>query len=273
MEEGPVSEWTRVTREDRCPICQKDSWCTYNSDVVICMRVQGGREKVFKDGSIGWVYRSGGTKAAPVNPPHRSKPEVAINSKAIMASLPNNLEFLNPFAKLLGVDSSALAALGCRWSPSHKAYAFPMFDGYGNTVGIRLRSHDGRKWAVKGSRQGIFVPANHPMRRAFVLEGPTDTAAALTMGVYAVGRPHCAGGMEDIKHLFKRCGVREAVIVADNDDPGIRGAIMLRDQLRIPTAILMLPCKDMRKFLNQGGTVADINDRLSNVTWHQPTSH
>jgi hypothetical protein len=64
---------------------------------------------------------------------------------------------LEPFAATLGVSKTALESLGCVYAPEHRAFAFPMYDSSGKAVGIRLRNHEGRKWAVTGSKQGLFL--------------------------------------------------------------------------------------------------------------------
>ena len=38
-----------------------------------------------------------------------------------------------------------------------------MFDGNEEFAGMRLRSDEGEQWALRGSRQGIFVP-DAPLR-------------------------------------------------------------------------------------------------------------
>jgi hypothetical protein len=68
-----------------------------------------------------------------------------------------------------------------------------MCDGYGEVVGIRLRNERG-KFAVRGSRQGVFVAGVPAQKTLFVCEGPTDTAAAVDLGLFAVGRPNCCCG-------------------------------------------------------------------------------
>lgn len=52
--------WKSVTRQNKCPICQKPDWCSITADgkVVACRRVNTGegKEKVDKAGSSYWVY-------------------------------------------------------------------------------------------------------------------------------------------------------------------------------------------------------------------------
>ena len=224
-----------------------------------------------RDGSVGWLHSTGGEipkRPARMDP----KPEVTIDAARMMREFGEHEDFtlVKHLADVLGVTYHSLRSLGCVWASPHKAFAFPMFDGYGNATGIRLRSTDGRKWAVKGSHQGIFTPNSSPGQRAIICEGPTDSAAAISLGMWAVGRPHCSGGVAEIKNLVRRCPIREAVIVTDNDGPGRAGSELLIRHLSIPSALLILPCKDMRKFLNLGGTLDDLNSIVDNLAWHQP---
>lgn len=169
----------------------------------------------------------------------------------------------------LGVSALALSQLECCWAGPHQAFAFPMFDGEGNMVGIRLRSKGGRKWSVCGSHQGIFYADGPPESEpVLVCEGPTDTAAALTLGFYAIGRPSCSGGVRDIAVLVRRLSIRKVVIICDNDKPGLAGAEVLSNNLPVPSATLVLPAKDMREFLKQGGTAQCIKSLLKSVIWN-----
>jgi 5S rRNA maturation endonuclease (ribonuclease M5) len=142
-----------------------------------------------------------------------------------------------------------------------------MRDGDENMVGIRLRSANGDKWAVKGSHSGCFIPMARPDNLVLVVEGPTDTAAGLDLGFYTVGRPSCSGGGPQLKRLFQRLHTRRVAIIADNDEPGIRGAQTLCDVLPIPSTIVVLPCKDLRQFKALGGTKEMLNSRIEQSIW------
>ncbi len=144
-----------------------------------------------------------------------------------------------------------------------------MTDAYDNMVGIRLRSDSGLKWAVTGSHQGCFVPAMDADQMALVAEGPTDTAAGLSLGFYCVGRPSCSGGMNDLRNLFRRRGVRRCVIVSDNDGPGLRGSEMFSRQVGIPNCIVVLPAKDLRSFVGLGGDKQLLQSMIDCSLWNK----
>jgi hypothetical protein len=133
--------------------------------------------------------------------------------------------------------------------------------------GIRLRRADGSKWAVKGSRQGLFVPRHFPVGDTLVVcEGPTDTAAMLMLCFDAVGRPSCNGGVELVADLIDRHHFADVVIVADRDAPGQRGAWYLASRLVGYVAggvrIVTPPAKDAREWVRQGAGRLNILDAI-----------
>jgi hypothetical protein len=160
--------------------------------------------------------------------------------------------------------------MDCAWAEPYQAWAWPMRNGAGDIAGIRLRNDEGRKWAVRGSKQGLFCSSYPAAEKGFITEGPTDCAAAISLGFYAVGRPSCLGGTEHLQSMFKRKGVRRAVILADNDLPGIQGADRLAGEIGLPTALLLLPAKDVRDFVRLGGTRQMVEAILRETIWRHP---
>jgi hypothetical protein len=157
-------------------------------------------------------------------------------------------------------------AVGAAWAAAHAAWAFPMCDGYGEVVGIRLRNERG-KFAVRGSRQGIFLAGVPPQKTLFVCEGPTDTAAAVDLGLFAVGRPNCCCGGAESKVYARRHTVSRVVMISDNDKPGLDGACKVGGELKLPFAVYVPPAKDLREFVRLGGTRAMIENTLKGLIW------
>lgn len=264
-----MSDMSRVSRQYPCPVCGKDSWCLLGKSIIICMRQESPQPKEFKGGEIGWIHHYGGP---PRKLPPTLPPAPTINTTKVLAEWkrnhPNsNLPFL---ARNLSVSVDALIALECQKADIQETWGFPMRDGYGSYTGIRLRRLDGTKWAVTGSRAGIFIPhferPTRRIKRILVVEGPTDTAAALTMGYHAIGRPSCSGGVPHILAFVRNHGVQEVVVVADNDDPGIRGAKGLQEMLPVSSCVLVLPTKDLREFL-QVGDKSTIDLMIDQLVW------
>lgn len=258
--------WRRCTKQDPCPICKKPDWCSIGARYIHCMRVASTNPV----STGGWLHEIEGAQAKPLPPKERQGP--TINASQIMqewldSTSADQLCFLS---QELGLPASSLLLLNPAWSKEHHAWAFPMSDPYGNYVGIRLRDSAGRKWAVKGSHQGLFLPTCEPQETVYICEGPTDTAAALSMGFYAVGRPSCLGCEGDIFTLIKRKDIRKAVIVADNDDPGTSGARKLAAGMKVPSIIMYPPAKDLREFVSIGGTASLLHSMWGNFVWSAP---
>jgi hypothetical protein len=269
--------WQHATTKNPCPICGKGDWCTFGERAMLCQRVESDRPH----SKGGWFHFYEDKKLRPVYIPKAKPAPSQIDAAGVMDSL-KPLRKCGELAATLGVSTQSLQALNVKWSAQHKAWAFPMSDGDGKHIGIRLRNDEGKKWAVTGSRQGIFIPNlpdDHGIKVAFLPEGPTDTAAFLTMGLFAIGRPTCMSGNDQVREALLRLGIYKAVIVADNDDlktlgqregyPGIEGAMKLKKELKLTSCIWTppSPLKDARAFLNKGGTAAVIESEIKTKVW------
>ena len=258
--------WHRVTKAAPCAICGKPDWCTYAARAICCMRVES--TKPAHNG--GWMHAVGSAPRTP--PPRNERHAVAtIDAPGLMRGFAEaaSAEMVSQLAASLGVDSAALEAIGVGWATGHNAWAFAMRDWRGNIIGIRLRDHTGHKWAVRGSRAGLFY-AEGIAATIYVCEGPTDTAAGLSIGLQAVGRASCLGLEDEVDRLAKRKQARRIVIVSDNDGPGQRGAVKLADVLTVPSVIWTPPAKDLREFVQCGGTHHLIDSLTSSLVWTQP---
>ena len=149
----------RVTPGCKCPVCGHGTWCLLGRSVIICMRVQSSKVKNFKGGEVGYIHEYG---VKPVKlPPAQPKKPQQINAKRVLSDwareYPNNN--LSLLADNLGVSVESLQSLGFQIMGGHRnTWGIPMYDGYGNAIGIRVRNIQGNKWAVNGSQAGIFVP-------------------------------------------------------------------------------------------------------------------
>ena len=242
---------------------------------MLCQRIES--TKPHSKG--GWFHAYDKTLPMVTLPKPKPAPP-KINAAAILLAYKSKRS-INELAIKLGVSVDSLQALNVEWSETSKAWAFPMFDGDGTMIGIRLRNETGDKWAVTGSRQGIFLPSkmvtngNAP-KIAFLPEGPTDTAALLTLGFFAIGRPTCNSGNEMIAQALKRLKIFKVVVVSDNDGikvtgqrPGIEGAMKLKKELKLSSIIWMppAPIKDVREYLNKGGTKQMIESDIRCKVW------
>jgi 5S rRNA maturation endonuclease (ribonuclease M5) len=268
------SNWQRVSRRRPCPVCGRPDWCLYTGahdapTAAICARVESPK----RCGEAGWLHRLRDDPLRPaartrrVTVPTKTPPEKPIldfGAFARQCHLGCVPDVLRRFGGQLGVSALSLRRLCVGWSPRHGAWLFPMSDAAGNVVGIRLRLPNGRKLAVKGGREGLFLPSDLPDgRRLLVCEGPTDAAALLDLGFSAVGRPSCSGGTRHLVGLLRRLAVPEVVIVADADAPGQAGAERLAAALvaycpAVKVITPPAPHKDARAWKKAGATAADV---------------
>jgi len=167
---------------------------------------------------------------------------------------------LQSLARSLGLTRDSLAAFGIGWSVPDRAWSFPMVDPSGAVLGIRLRRPNGSKFAVRGGKEGLFIPAVESTdNRLLICEGPTDAAALLDLGFRSeVGRPSCTGDVKLLVDLVRQRHQAEVVIVADCDEPGQRGADNLASVLVAYVAAVRVirppdGIKDTRAWLQAGG--------------------
>ncbi len=274
-----MNDWITVDKSHPCPICHKPDWCGYTAAVVHCMRIPSDRPPL-KEG--GWIHRLSDPIPAYQRPPPRDemlRPCFDTLWRGWRAKTDPVL--LDEYAKALVISDQALHDLGAAWAPEHGAWAFPMRDGAGKIDGIRLRADSGReygsgrvggtsrKWAVTGSHQGVFMSMTWPSAAdvALICEGPTDTAAALSIGFMAIGRPSCLGCEKHISDIIKLVAVRRVVIVADHDKPGLAGANKLAGQLKVPWKIIVPPAKDLRMWVQKGASKALVDCVSNQKLW------
>ena len=141
-------------------------------------------------------------------------------------------------------------------------YAFPERDAKANVIGLVKRMPDGKKLAATGSRRGLTYRVPFPdVDPVVVVEGQTDTAAAIEAGCNAVGRPSNRGGGELLAELLKD---RTVIVYGENDQkdngawPGRDGAEAIAEQLRPVCKSVRIEyppkgCKDVREMVAKGG--------------------
>jgi len=166
-------------------------------------------------------------------PSWKNPVEPAIDAGRIFKKMEEDLLDTRLFSESrdLGLDWTALASIGVGLDVASDSLAFPMRSPLGTIVGIRIRATDGRKWAVRGSHNGLFFDPHAAANDfAMVCEGPTDTAAMLGLGYFALGRSSCRGEAEELASWFSHHKVG-AVVLSDADGPGVEGAEHLADRL------------------------------------------
>ncbi len=256
----------RASKANPCEICGRHDWCGVTDDgyLAVCMRVESNKPS--RNGGYLHKLRDGDrprSRVRRVRVPMKSEPVLdfdKLTEQYEHAARDNDVARL---AAVLGLSTDALRRLSIGYDG--ESWTFPMRDEERRVTGIRRRFHDGRKLSVKGGHEGLFIPLGlSGNSTVLICEGPTDTAAMLTLGLAAIGRPNCRGG---VKQLVAFCRGRRVAIMADGDEPGRVGAWILATALKLvcSSVVVIHPpneIKDARDWLQSGGTKADIQKAI-----------
>jgi hypothetical protein len=208
-------------------------------------------------------------------------------------------------AAQLGVTPASLHALGTLYCPEAPAYTrrdgttvydpecwlSPERDGAGNVISAATRDADGGKRQVGGGRRGLAYPLDWRDRAdaaltpegepgpIYLVEGPSDTAALLTLGLCAVGRPSNSGGTDHLAVLLRDVPPsQEITLVGERDRhqtdrgewvwPGLDGALLVARRLAValgrPVRVALTPgsMDDVRRWrAGERGPMEDIGDK------------
>ncbi len=186
-------------------------------------------------------------------------------------------ERLKTWASVLGIEPLALNHLGCVWSEVDDAWCFPMRTAEEEITGLMLAWEDGRKGMIAGSEVGLFYTRKIPIqKRVYILMGPNGTAAAVTLGLTAIGCLSLKGKdalpnkyiYEDlIRDFIRKNQIKEAVVIPRNDEEGLQWADKLQNEMTIPSCQVILPCADLLEFLSLGGDAVTLQSVVKNLIW------
>jgi len=153
---------------------------------------------------------------------------------------------------------------------------------------LRYRDEDGKKtfrqrrpsedgtgwsWSTSGIKKPLYrlpevLEAARNRHIVFVVEGEKDVHSIEREGYVATTNPGGAGGPHQNKwlpdHTASLKGAR-VIVVADNDEPGLRHAHAVVDELQkaeIPVKLRVAPApyKDVSEFLGAGGNLTDLQE-------------
>lgn len=266
MRELQQTCWTRVNKAHPCPVCERPDYCTRNGNVVHCMRVPSDHPQ--KNG-MGWIHKLDASLTAqfppPPEKPERPRPtdEELDKTFARLATkwFERGAERRADLARILGVARWTMDALRVGWNGT--TWTIPEYAPSGLVVGIGTRYPDGSKKFIAGGRRGLVYGSVLAMTgTVLIVEGPSDVAAGMTLGLSVVGRPSNNGGAVTLADLIRPRTVR-IVVMGENDKkpdgrwPGSEGALALQaaltKRLRRPVLVRFPPdgAKDLRRWMTE----------------------
>lgn len=274
--------WIRVSHEVACPVCGKPDWCMVARDgsAALCQRIENEHPR----GEAGYLHRFStglGTVADSYEHPSHAQPREEATRGDVWASkvdgwYSGSQERRRELAGNLGVSEESLDALSVGWDGT--AWCNPERDASGRIIGVSRRFPDGKKIMVPGSKRGLtYSPDwrsdNGPI---LVVEGCSDTAAGLALGICTIGRPSNTGGVEHLGSLFRGVAEDQRIIVLGENDakengtwPGRDGAKKTAETLqeilgrKVEWCLPPDKAKDLRSWLAKHDEKTDFISRLS----------
>lgn len=238
-------DWRRVSRQQPCQFCGGFDNCSESADggAAYCGRIENGsisqnaggqflhllRDREQRRGEVGDYEHPShrrervGAEANPVAP-HSSLDWDAL--ARLCQQHPHATRRRAELAVSLGVSVVALERLrvGCGTTANNAFWTFPERNARGEIIGITRRFEtpiNGKnKLLWKGGNRGLsyeddWSDGDGPI---YLVEGASDTAAGLSMGLSVIGRPSNTGGIQHLVELLADVPHhREIVAMGEND--------------------------------------------------------
>jgi hypothetical protein len=224
-----MNDFVRVSQEHPCPICGHLKWCAvwHNGLIATCPRVASDQQRGI------WGYE------------HKLDPPIDVSSWKQGTTADPDIEWgvlanyyqeqyeRTPWtvARLFQANEKpgmlrACSNFGVGWDG--QAYTIPMWRD-GECCGIQRRFPNGSKVSIPGSKRGLFIPLTTIGRvgTLYITEGVSDAIYFMAYtDQYVIARQNCDMIAEVVTFVAHLAPTRVAVF-ADNDAPGIKGAIAL----------------------------------------------
>jgi hypothetical protein len=240
MSEG----WVRATKSRPCRICGGPDNCeeirsTHQDEdgwYVFCGRVSDDAIRQNDGGQWLHFVRDDAVILPPLPTPKRQATAPSSNRDSdYWKNIVCVCEFIGrqrllELATSLGVSIASLQRLRVGFSAKDDAWTIPERNEAGDYVGINRRYHDGSKknWGPRGlTFADDWSIGNCPI---LLVEGGSDVAAGLTMGLNMVGRPSKTAGVALLSELLANIPTARTVIVVGERDRKTHSS--LKEQVR-----------------------------------------
>lgn len=180
--------------------------------------------------SGGWLHARKDAQQLPIIRTHNKINHEDMHAKwhplSVALSKNVSLDQLMKLAESLGVDWHALLSLGIGYQPPGEYncafWTFPERDERWRITGLSKRfvnTHDNNKGFYSGGRHGVVYDAgwNKRLGPIWIVEGATDVAAGITLGLCVIGRPSNTGGIQILSNVLRSCGDRRIIVLGERD--------------------------------------------------------
>lgn len=277
------STYVRCRKGRECPVCEHDSWCSIGSEgQVMCRRVESAKAKVDKNGQPYWVHDLGDPRGEIAKREATSTPKMT--ESELMVIHRDHLRAGSHTARVnearrLGVSAKALEIMqvGGGRDARGSYTLWPMFGPELRLVGLMRRYENGEKKYWRGGGAGVFVPMGSfvtdpaQYRTMHVVEGGSDVAAMVDIGLRVVGRPSNTGGLPFLRWVRSVNKSVQFIVCAERDWrptekcdcsrdrycgqcwPGLYGASLVAKEIGGVIAWPKYPAKDVRESIQRFG--------------------
>ncbi|QDV81804.1 primase-helicase zinc-binding domain-containing protein [Planctomycetes bacterium TBK1r] len=192
-------------------------------------------------------------------------------------------------AEQLSVNENALRALRVGLTADGQGSTWPMRNEAHAVIGVRISGlpwtdQCRAKWSRRGSQSGIFVArrrktnatSNADSTTLFITEGASDTAAAIGLGLWVIGRASCSASTFFVDRYIHRHLPSRLTIIADNDEAGKNGAKRLAKSLcqglpkslsEVEVIVPPAPANDFRAWVAAATTPINLADAPTLATF------
>lgn len=308
----PLNEgWEHTGPDKPCRACGKSkrgNRCLYNrhEEVAICYYEPSKHRRRPTTAGDSWTHffkpredrpRSS-FKTFTVRVAKKAESPRRYDLAALAAKFQGQMTFerLDALSRQLGLSRRSLTRLDIGWSSGELmfveklqaerpqfAWTFPRRNAAAAIAGISMRPEQGNKYTWAGSGGGLHIPRGFAeCGVAFLCEGPSDTAAALDLGLNAFGRSSCSSDVDQVIAFVQLHRIERLIIFSQLDEahyrpktrevyyPAQDGAKALANALalRVPDIRVIEPPahpghKDVRDWKNRGATAADVESRVA----------
>ncbi len=229
--------WMQASNAFPCPICGRKHYCTMKPDqgIVKCTTVSDGAFSFKKDNAgVGFFHKHKFDGIVP-DPPKKEIKASQDWASAMKEAVTAPRRHFRTLARFFGcspnhlrewevgfLTNRQLEALDTRCN-EYGCWTFPMRDAQGKVIGLRLRTPNGFKYAVRGSQNGLFYKTGlTPGRPLLVVDGASDALAGFVQNLHLVGRPSSTTGNDHLLPLIQRLQPIYVTQLLDDDEGDTR---------------------------------------------------